>query len=499
VQAAAEMGLHLPKPNPFIPEDLSLRELPAEPPKLPVALDAAVPPVSCIFHRQDDVFRQPKAHVVFHIFSPYATQDAENFLKVELWCRAVEEALNEYAYDATVAGVSYALGMRAGFISLAVAGFNDKLGVLLAAVTEKMRSLTEVPDNIYSIVADAYADEIRNQAFHSPPYAQCTMRFNELATRGMTFPSYIRYKAFQSLKREDLSNMAEQIFGACHVEAVVLGNMNAEDARVLAGTLAKGLCLEKPLPSLPVRSEAVLPDGRTLWVLPATNADDPNHAVFLRIQLRASLEADMSLNLLNKVLSPKFFDIVRTQQQLGYIVQLATNASAGFCYLLAVVQSEFPPDYVRSRIDAFLDEHFTFVSEALTEEEFEVCRAGLLSELRMKPKNLVEELSRYQRHFSDRTYDFERRRRAISFVESQASLDDLRRFLRESVLPAPRLYTQVRKLLAKEDKALPEGASVPSDPAELQRWESDGDGGHRPTVEAFSASTTWFPLSSAVA
>lgn len=498
VQAAAAMGLHLPKPNPFIPEDLSLRKLPADAPKLPVALDASVPPVSRIFHRQDDVFEQPKAHVVFHIFSPYLMKDAESFTKVEVWSRCVEEALNEYAYDATVAGVSYALGMRSGFMSLAVAGFNDKLGVLLAAVTEKMRSLAEVPENIYSIIADSYLDEIKNQAFYSPPYQQCTMRFNELTTKGMTFPSYKRYEAVQSLKREDLSNLAEQIFGSCHVEAMVLGNMSVEDARSLAETLAKGLRLEKPLPCLPERAEAVLPEGRTLWHLRATNEDDLNHAVFLRIQLRETLETEMNLHLLSKVLGPKFFDVARTQQQLGYIVQLASNSSSGFCYLLTVVQSEFPPDYVRSRIDAFLEEHFTFVAEALAAEEFEVCRAGLLSELQMKPKNLMEELARYQRHFADRTYDFERRRRAVEFVEGQASLEGLRTFLRETVLPAPRLYTQVRKLAAKEDKPLPEGASVPEDAAEQRRWET-GEAGHRETVEAFGSSATWVPLNSAVA
>merc|ERR1719198_1776661 len=104
------MGLHLPNPNPFIPEDLSLRELPADPPSLPMHLPG-VSPVTNIFHRQDNIFKQPKADIRFQIFSPFIMQDIATYVKVDLWCGAVQEALQDYAYDAEVAGVGYSLHM----------------------------------------------------------------------------------------------------------------------------------------------------------------------------------------------------------------------------------------------------------------------------------------------------------------------------------------------------------------------------------------------------
>merc|ERR1719375_2694355 len=146
VAAAAELGLHLPKPNPFIPEDLSLRELPADPPALPSRLPKELAPIASIFHRQDDVFRQPKAHVMFYIRSPYITQDADKCMKTELWCRAVQEDLNVLSYDAEIAGVRYSLGLASGAMSLFVAGFNDKLGALLDTITTRMRNLTSIPE-----------------------------------------------------------------------------------------------------------------------------------------------------------------------------------------------------------------------------------------------------------------------------------------------------------------------------------------------------------------
>lgn len=41
---------------------------------------------------------------------------------------------------------------------------------------------------------------------------------------------------------------------------------------------------------------------------------------------------------------------------------------------------------------------------------------------------------------------------------------------RHKVKLAPRLYVQVKKVIEKEDKALPEGATTPIDPPSLRKW-----------------------------
>lgn len=491
VKAAEALGLSLPNKNPFIPEDLALKTLPAENPKLPARL-AGTAPVANIVHRQDDQFKQPKADVRFNIFSPYVMQDVGSYVKVELWSAAVQEALQEFAYDAEIAGVSYNLGIGSGYLTLAVSGFNDKLQTLLDAITDKMVSLTEIPENIYDIVYDSYADNIKNQAFHSQPFQQCGIAFSRLVTRGTSFPPIKKHDALQSIKRADLSNMATNLFTKCHVEAMVLGNTTADEAKQLSVALTKGLKLEQPLAVLPERAEAVLPAGSTVWTLDSTDAEDPNHAVFMRIQVPEGVENNMMMNLLNSVLSSKFFDVLRTQQQLGYIVQMAASGSSQFVYLIAVAQSEYPPDYVRSRIDAFLEDHFKYVEETLAEEEFETCQQGLLSDLTMKPKNLGEEAGHYHKQFAERTFDFGRRQRSIKFVEG-ATLEGLRKFARETVKVAPRIYNQVKKVLAKEDKALPEGAVVPDDPPDLRKWTTRDE-----CIESFGASAEWRALNTTV-
>ena len=143
--------------------------------------------------------------------------------------------------------------------------------------------------------------------------------------------------------------------------------------------------------SLPFRAEAKYPEGSTLWELDSSDVDDPNHALFAKIQFPESLEDEMLVRLIDKVLSSKFFDILRTQQQLGYIVVLGSGVSLKLPTLHMAVQTEFPPEHVRGCMKNFLEDHFGFVEESLKEEELQQCKDGLISELRQKPKNLGEE------------------------------------------------------------------------------------------------------------
>merc|ERR1719191_1019017 len=182
-------------------------------------------------------------------------------MKSEFWCRILAEDLNEYACDAKMAGVRSFFGCQNGLMELTVWGFNDKFAVLLSTVAKRMRARTSVPEATYNIVADAYGDALRNAAFQSRPIQQCSMRWNQLTTRGTTFLAEERYKAFQKLSREGLNNLPDRIFSNCHVEAMVLGNVTPDDAQSLAASLAKGLSLKGRLNTLPVRSEATLPEG----------------------------------------------------------------------------------------------------------------------------------------------------------------------------------------------------------------------------------------------
>eukprot|EP00435_Cladocopium_sp_Y103_P035094 s3612_g9.t1 len=299
--------------------------------------------------------------------------------------------------------------------------------------------------------------------------------------------------SLEELSREKICNIVQELFSCCHAEAMIMGNQTPEDAQKLVRELEEKsawtsmtlmdsqetLKIPGQLNELKMFEEAVLPSGRTLWNLESTDKDQRSLPLVTFIPGHNPPLPHQD--------DPNHCVVAKTQQQLGYIVGMGIGTAANFNFLTAQVQSEFPPDYVRSRIDAFYNEYFAWIEDSLEEEEFQTCLKGVLSELKMKPKNLSEEFQRYQSEFLMRTYDYDRRAKKIDFVQrrldfgnglqdqkiggsvqrprycDEMTLAKLKGFVSE-IREAPLFYVQVKKVLDKEDKPLPENVSVPEEP-----------------------------------
>lgn len=68
-----------------------------------------------------------------------------------LYCKLVADALNEWAYDATVAGLAFGLINTAEGIQLTVRGYNEKQNLLLQKIAERMAAKTFPQDRFEAI------------------------------------------------------------------------------------------------------------------------------------------------------------------------------------------------------------------------------------------------------------------------------------------------------------------------------------------------------------
>lgn len=457
---AALHGLAFVAPNPFVPEDLSLHapEPSTQLPGLLPAFDGSHKGVAC-FHRQDDRFLQPKAICAFRFHCPAAAEDAASYLRVQMWCNALAEELNEYTYDAGQAGLGYSLSATSGGFELMVSGFVDKMPLLLRTVATKMREMTEVSDETFSIVRDRYQRALKNTVFKQRPCDLSARRSRDLRF-SLSFPAEDRLELLQTMSASDLAGVNTRLLRNCHVEGLSVGNVRAADAGEMASLVEAELGLrESPsVDALPWRAEMILPPGRTLLRCKGTDPDERNNAVRCEIQVPRSLQMQVGVSLFTRILSPRFFEELRTKQQLGYIVQMASAVREGSCAIVFTIQTEYPPEYVRGRIDAFLEEHMAWLEQELEESEFFRHRDGLASNLAEAPKNLNEEFSRYWNEIDTRRFDFTWRSKKHDAV-AQATLSELKRFvglLRE----APRLYVEVHSISASEGKAAKDDVPV---------------------------------------
>lgn len=122
-----------------------------------------------VWYKQDDEFLLPKANLKFEFISSLAYLDPLNCGLTYLFVQVLKDSLNEYGYDARLAGLKwniinteYGLMVRQGlstgrrenlpsaikfygfyllfflFAQLTISGYNDKQGVLLDKILERM-------------------------------------------------------------------------------------------------------------------------------------------------------------------------------------------------------------------------------------------------------------------------------------------------------------------------------------------------------------------------
>jgi insulysin len=98
--------LHLPKPNIFIPKDLSLKEVHSKV-KFPTVLRKT--PLSQLWYKPDMLFFTPKGYIRVDFHCPLSSHSPEAAVCTGLFVDLLADYLNAYAYDARIAGLFYSI------------------------------------------------------------------------------------------------------------------------------------------------------------------------------------------------------------------------------------------------------------------------------------------------------------------------------------------------------------------------------------------------------
>ncbi|CAD7925255.1 unnamed protein product [Amoebophrya sp. A25] len=466
-----------------------------------------------LYHKQDQQFRLPKAYLALSVYSPYTSESATNMMKTELWSQCLAEELSEYSYDAELAGVMYKMGADQRGFSLQVGGYDDKLDVLLGAVSERIARGGEVSPAIYDLVYERFCRDMLNASLKRQPYHQALSWRNRMMTKNALLYGE-KLKILENIKREDLTDICRDIFrpvipggdttsspsssaesmlpaSGCHVEGLAMGNLTkaetksvvlAEFMRKAANASSGGNTFSSSATATPMQKVApptsiapvstfLLNRGQNFAMrILGTNPAETNGSSVLCLQVgKTSVETWMLTSLYTQISAQKFFDELRTKQQLGYIVASQPVKNSQKTEILYLVQSEVAPSTCTQRIVDFCKKMQTeyFVPEdktvakasatpngggaevapaggaevkngtagpggeqeensRISEPVFQEYKQALIVQLEEKPKKLADEFSEHWSEVRERTNDFGRRERSIKFLKELKYEDFLR-------------------------------------------------------------------------
>ncbi|KAM7330151.1 hypothetical protein ACRRTK_011764 [Alexandromys fortis] len=498
----------LPTKNEFIPTNFEILSLEKDATPYPALIkDTAM---SKLWFKQDDKFFLPKACLNFEFFSPFAYVDPLHCNMAYLYLELLKDSLNEYAYAAELAGLSYDLqntiygiryiyadplhcnmtylfirllkddlkeytyaarlsglsyaiasGMNA--ILLSVKGYNDKQPILLKKITEKMATF-EIDKKRFEIIKEAYMRSLNN--FRAEQPHQHAMYYLRLLMTEVAWTKDELKEALDDVTLPRLKAFIPQLLSRLHIEALLHGNITKQAAlgimQMVEDTLIEHAHTKPLLPSQLVRyREVQLPD-RGWFVYQQRNEVHNNCGIEIYYQTdMQSTSENMFLELFCQIISEPCFNTLRTKEQLGYIVFSGPRRANGIQGLRFIIQSEKPPHYLESRVEAFL---LTMekVIEDMTEEAFQKHIQALAIRRLDKPKKLSAECAKYWGEIISQQYNYDRDNIEVAYLKTLTK-DDIIKFYKEMLaVDAPRRHKVSVHVLAREMDSCPVVGEFPS-------------------------------------
>ena len=399
-------SLHLPPKNEFIPTRLEVErkevDEPTTYPKL-VRNDVNVR----TWFKKDDQFWVPKANIQITLRTPVCWMTPLAYMLTNMYRELVEDALNEYAYNAEIAGLSYEVTYHAQGLDVKVAGYNEKLPVLLEKVLLTMRDL-DIKDGRFKIIHERVVRGIKNW-YWKQPYAQVT-HYSRWMTQqgGWTNDQYL--EELPTITANDVREFFPQLLKQFHIEVLAHGNLYREDALRYTDLVEK-ILHPRPLPSAqwPTRRSLVLPKGSNfVYERELKDPDNINHCIEYLLFVSNDIDraTRAKLLLLAQLAEEPVFDTLRTKEQLGYIVFSSALVQGTLAGWRILIQSEQTPEYLENRIEAFIVA-FGKQLEEMSRDDFEGYKVSLINKRLERLKNLGQETARFWAHICSEFFDFE--------------------------------------------------------------------------------------------
>ncbi|WP_231896564.1 MULTISPECIES: insulinase family protein [unclassified Halomonas] len=407
-------GLALPAPNPFIASDLSLLDGQDERPS--TLIDT---PSFTAWHMQDAQFNTPKVEWRLSLQHPSASYSAEEAVLTRLLANWLNDSLNESLYPAWLAGQSFSAYAHSRGMTLSFSGWRDGQTPLIEQALNQL-SEADIGQRDFERVREQLQREWRN-APQASLYAQASGTLGE-ALLAPQWSTQALLEASQRLERGHLVDFRRRFLSDLYVDAMAVGNLGPElakeQANLMRGKLTPRLTRDdiRNLTPLSVDSDDVV-------LHPDSQRDE---SIVLRyLQGRdQTLREQAATQVLAQWLETPFYQRLRTEEQLGYVVNAGYSPLLDAPGVAMVVQSpDADSETIAERMDAFLEEADERL-ENLDDDELDAYRQAVNSRLRQRDTRLGEMANRYWQATAREEVRFDRREQ-LAELALEVTLDDL--------------------------------------------------------------------------
>ncbi len=376
-------AIHLPKPNPYIPHGVT--ELPREPVHL---IDE---PALSLFYSQDTEFDRPMVAEIFRLRLPQSMGTLEDATRLKFYEACVNEALTETIANAGEAGLHIKLTADLEGVEMDVDGYNAAALRLLDTVIGSLVDF-KLSDERFAAIKDRLVRPLED------------FRLNEAygialeTRRAVVREAYYRPDEMLPVAKKialgDVRAFARQLYRQGRIEALVHGNVTADEAVAAARKLATSLKTKGVPPAKLIRRKFLQqPPGSAIVTVEQVAG---SNSAFRREYVLGddSPEIRAATVVLSNAIEDPVYTELRTKQQLGYIVGGAAIEELRSHMVLVMIQSgEHSADELMARAEPVVQGLPDLVRN-MSDEEWATLVAGARSQLEEKDKTIAERAGR---------------------------------------------------------------------------------------------------------
>lgn len=372
-----------------------------------------------LWHLQDTEFNTPKADTYISVTTPNANSNVEHAIMTALYTQMVSDRLNESLYDAKLAGLSTRIYSHMRGFSVRVSGYSDKQSILLKTLMASLKD-TQFDPQRFVMLKEQYRNELLN-ANKDRPFNQ-TMR--ELFR--LLLPQWSAEEKMAALDRislDDIEVFFPNLFRESQIRMMTHGNFTTDDAIALARIVEdQFIPVQQSTPD--VEAPVVkLSDGKPLVQTLDISHNDSAISVYYQGE-DTQIKTHAKFNVLNELISSDFYNQLRTEKQLGYIVFGTPVVMAKTPGLALVVQSPVAePQLLESHIKNFVSDLETTLAN-MNQAQLERLKHSVIAKIMKQDKNLTARSNRFWKDIDDESLDFDSHE-ALANAVADLSIEDL--------------------------------------------------------------------------
>ena len=400
-------GIHVPRANPFVPQRTALLDAPEA---VEVPRKLIDEPGLTLYYLPDAEFRRPMVAQVYRFRLPRDLASVEAAAHLRFYEACVNEALNEVAYTAAEAGLKFNLGASLEGVTISIEGYDESAPRLLDVVTKNLVDF-ELSEERFEALKDRIVRELSN--FPRADAWQILAETRRAVVREFHYRPDEILEPSRTITLAGVRAFAKQLYARGRIEALIHGNVTADDAvratRQLVGALHAAAI--PPQDALRRRLLALDPGDSVL----TTEKLVVNNSAYRQEYMlgQATPEMRAATMMLANLIEEPFYSELRTRQQLGYIVFGGAGEEEHQCFTYYIIQSgDHPADAVRERAEAFIAQ-IPGMLPTLTEEDWATLVGGVRAELEKKDKSIAERAARFFGLAYDYQEDWDRREETL--------------------------------------------------------------------------------------